>query len=71
MDCNSSGSLSRITATVAPGKHRVTALKKRISLTILLPTMSAVGLHRGRGGTWGKPAALLSGAGERSAGSSE
>ena len=49
-ESNNSGSLLIIAGTVAPGKQRVDALKKRISLVMESPTISVVGEKRGRGG---------------------
>ena len=47
------GSSPRMSLTVAPGKQRVVALKKRTFLKMLSPTSSVVGLKRGRGeGGW-------------------
>ena len=45
----SSGSLSRMDVTLAPGKQRVVALKKRIFLVMLSPTIKVVGETRGCG----------------------
>ena len=42
------GSSPRMSLTVAPGKQRVVALKKRTFLKMLSPTSSVVGLKRGR-----------------------
>ena len=53
MEAGSEGSkfrnLSRITGTVAPGKQRVIALKKWMSLVIESPMINVVGGMRGRG----------------------
>lgn len=46
---SSSGSFSSNTTTVAPGKHRVSALKNRVCLMMESPTIKVVGAKRGRG----------------------
>lgn len=54
MEAGSEGSkqriLSIITGTVAPGKQRVIALMKRMSLVMESPMINVVGGMRGRGG---------------------